>query len=271
MTIIDIANKYRESCNELTDTICKYRKKILIEKLTPYIQEKDESIINVKCNGKIYKIQSSKYMSNIIGKIISSENNSPEKRANLNNYSIKINGSLIHNDKRLYTYLDTKEPSSITSTTSTVAAAMASSSDNDVDIEYSYISDTGIITLHILKLTGHVIKVDISVNSTIEDLKKLIEKKDHIPVDQQRMIFAGKQLEDGRTLKDYNIQNLCSIHLVLRLRGGMYAEESGVSDYDTITLEKKPDIDELYEELLTKIKETNYDYNTIVKVLNIIS
>lgn len=109
-----------------------------------------------------------------------------------------------------------------------------------------------IFGIYVKGLTGRTIDLQISSQMSIEELKMKIQEKDGIPVEQQRFVFAGKNLDDSILVGRYNIQKDSTLHLVLRMRGGMHhITSTGIlrKDYELLQEELSEEICELFEEI----------------------
>ena len=74
--------------------------------------------------------------------------------------------------------------------------------------------------IFVKSLTGKIITINVEISSSIFNVKEIISEKEGIPIDQLRIIFSGKQLQDNHTVEYCNIQNESTIHMILHLRGG---------------------------------------------------
>lgn len=112
--------------------------------------------------------------------------------------------------------------------------------------------------LYVKTLTGKAFSIEISGDALVEDLKEIIFDKEGIPAVQQRIVYAGQQLEDWRTLSSYNIGDESTCYLILRLRGGGYARScaviyNGVFSHNFFFSDESMTVEDIKKEILSKL------------------
>ena len=113
--------------------------------------------------------------------------------------------------------------------------------------------------IYVKPLWGTTLTLAVGAQETIENVKCNILDTQGTPPFQQRLIFRGKQLEDEHTLADYGIQTLATLHLVLRLRGGMLTEESGKKDFREVAKSGTCDVYEVDDTPDAKYEDSEYE------------
>ena len=88
--------------------------------------------------------------------------------------------------------------------------------------------------IQIRSLTGKKTTINVHYKMIVSELKDMIEKMDQTPFNQQRLVYNGKQLDDDQTLDYYDIKQDTVVHIILRIRGGMFHETSARKDYEFI-------------------------------------
>jgi len=110
-------------------------------------------------------------------------------------------------------------------------------------------------SIQIRSLTGKEIPIRVHDKMRVSELKELIEKEDQTPIHQQRLVYNGKQLDEEQTLDYYNITQGTVVHIILRIRGGMFHETSARKDFELVrcVVQKIEEMEELIRLLKSKV------------------